>query len=69
MFGIEGMLKSIAETPPDVFREQRVQSHARELMAHLAANPKALEWSESVVAYTAFKLAEAFDDLAQDRRK
>jgi hypothetical protein len=65
--GIDGMFKAIAETPPDVMREGRVQDHARRLMQSLAANPKALERSCADVANIAFKLAEAFDDLSQAR--
>lgn len=63
------MFEVIANIPAAQLRAMRIDDLARQLMVSLAANPKALEWSESVVAFTAFKLAEAFDDLTQARRK
>jgi hypothetical protein len=63
------MFDAIAKIPASQLRDMRVEELARKLMISLAANPKALELSEPVVALTAFKLAEAFDDLSQARRK
>jgi hypothetical protein len=66
MFGIGDAIGAI---PEDRLSSMRIEELARKLMVSLAANPKALEWSATVVAFTAFELAKAYDDLAKERRK
>jgi hypothetical protein len=67
MFGLDVM--AAAAIPEDRLRSMRVEELARALMISLAANPKALEWSENTVAMTAFKLAASFDEVARVHRK
>ncbi|CAD6548676.1 hypothetical protein LMG28727_04874 [Paraburkholderia kirstenboschensis] len=63
------MFGAIANIPASHLREMRVEELAKKLIVSFAANPTAMELRGDDIVLMAFKLAEAFDDHAQGRRK